>query len=94
MPGSRVLLLDPSYGEYGHVTERVVGCHVDRLKLLREENYQLNPDALEARVMDGRYDLVAIVNANSPTGQHVPRNVIESVLSRIPAATRLWVDET
>jgi histidinol-phosphate/aromatic aminotransferase/cobyric acid decarboxylase-like protein/GNAT superfamily N-acetyltransferase len=94
MPGSRVLLLDPSYGEYGHVTERVVGCHVDRLKLLREENYQLNPDALEARVMDGRYDLVAIVNPNSPTGQHVPRYLIESVLSRIPAATRLWVDET
>jgi len=93
-PDSRVLLLDPSYGEYGHVTEQVVGCRVDRVKLLRKDNYQLNPDALEARVMDGRYDLVVIVNPNSPTGQHVPRHTLESFLSRIPDETRVWIDET
>ncbi|HWJ47987.1 MAG TPA: histidinol-phosphate transaminase [Candidatus Udaeobacter sp.] len=93
-PDSRVLLFDPSYGEYSHVTERVVGCRVDRLKLQREENYQLNPDVLEARVMDARYDLVVIVNPNSPTGQHVLRPALESALSRIPDRTRVWVDET
>ncbi|MBZ5686150.1 MAG: aminotransferase class I/II-fold pyridoxal phosphate-dependent enzyme [Acidobacteriia bacterium] len=93
-PDSRVLLLDPSYGEYGHVTEHVVGCRVDRVKLLREENYQLNPDALEARLMNGRYDLVVIVNPNSPTGQHVPRHTLESIISRISDETRVWIDET
>ena len=92
--GSRVLLLDPSYGEYGHVTERVVGCRVDRLKLQRGDSYQLNASALEMRTVDGKYDLVVIVNPNSPTGQHVPRHALESVLSRIPDSTRVWIDET
>jgi len=92
--GSRVLLLDPSYGEYGHVTERVVGCRVDRLKLQREDSYQLNASALEMRTVDGKYDLVVIVNPNSPTGQHLPRHALESVLSRIPDSTRVWIDET
>ncbi|GGQ80192.1 hypothetical protein Saso_51660 [Streptomyces asoensis] len=31
-PRSRVLLLDPGYGEYAHVTERVIGCRVGRLR--------------------------------------------------------------
>ena len=38
-PGSRVLLLDPTYGEYAHVTERVIGCRVDRLELSRADGY-------------------------------------------------------
>src|SRR5207344_1800686 len=29
--GSRVLILDPTYGEYSHVLEKVIGCTVDRL---------------------------------------------------------------
>ncbi len=36
---SRVLLIDPSYGEYSHITERVLRCHVDRLPLDRADNY-------------------------------------------------------
>jgi hypothetical protein len=35
--GSRVLLLDPTYGEYSHVLERVVQCRVNRLVLPRGE---------------------------------------------------------
>ena len=93
-PDSRVLLLDPSYGEYAHVTERVVGCQVDRLKLLRGENYRLNLDEVDVRVFGGHYDVVVIVNPNSPTGQHVPRAALESLLRRIPAETRVWIDET
>ena len=91
---SRVLLLDPSYGEYGHVTGQVVGCQIDRLRLLRKESYQLNPSVLETRVVEGKYDLVVIVNPNSPTGQHVPREILEDVLKRIPNRTRVWIDET
>jgi len=32
-PTSRVLILDPTYGEYAHVLERVIGCRVIRLPL-------------------------------------------------------------
>jgi histidinol-phosphate/aromatic aminotransferase/cobyric acid decarboxylase-like protein/GNAT superfamily N-acetyltransferase len=91
---SSVLLLDPTYGEYGHVTERIVGCRVDRLNLQREENYQLNLRALEDRLGRARYDLVVIVNPNSPTGQYVPRPALESVLRNVAVSTRVWIDET
>jgi histidinol-phosphate/aromatic aminotransferase/cobyric acid decarboxylase-like protein len=89
---SRVLLLDPTYGEYAHVLHNVVGCHVERLALARENGYAVDPDRLLAAI--GRQqDLVVIVNPNNPTGAHVPRDVLEDVLSRVPARTKVWVDE-
>ena len=90
---SRVLLLDPAYGEYSHITERILHCQVDRLPLDRANNYTVDTAELEARLQDG-YDLVVIVNPNSPTGRHIPRCDLESVLARIPEQTRVWVDET
>ena len=91
---SRVLLLDPSYGEYAHVTERVVGCRVDRIELSRSSEYRLDVKALEARIIEDDYDLVVIVNPNSPTGQYVSRERMEPLLSKVPKRTRVWIDET
>jgi histidinol-phosphate/aromatic aminotransferase/cobyric acid decarboxylase-like protein len=91
--GSRVLILDPTYGEYAHVLERVVGCTVDRLRLSRRSGYSVDLDELAAR-MRLAYDLVVLVNPNSPTGQHVGRSELERVLQMAPAKTRVWVDET
>ena len=34
-PASRVLILDPTYGEYAHLLEQVIHCRVDRLGLDR-----------------------------------------------------------
>jgi histidinol-phosphate/aromatic aminotransferase/cobyric acid decarboxylase-like protein len=48
---------------------------------------------LEQQVQQG-YDLIALVNPNSPTGQHVPRLELEMLLRKIPASTLVWVDET
>ncbi len=90
---SRILLLDPTYGEYSHITERILHCQVDRLPLDRTGNYTVDTGELEARLQAG-YDLVVIVNPNSPTGRHIPRCELESVLARIPEQTRVWVDET
>ena len=90
---SRVLILDPTYGEYAHVLERVVGCRVERLPLRRAEQYRLDPGRLELS-MAGEYDLIVLVNPNSPTGRHVPREELEEVLRKAPPATRVWVDET
>jgi histidinol-phosphate/aromatic aminotransferase/cobyric acid decarboxylase-like protein len=90
---SRVLILDPTYGEYAHVLEDVVGCTVDRLPLQRAEQYRLEPGRLEL-CQAGDYDLVVLVNPNSPTGQHVPREPLEEVLRKAPPSTRIWVDET
>jgi histidinol-phosphate/aromatic aminotransferase/cobyric acid decarboxylase-like protein len=90
---SRVLILDPTYGEYAHVLEHVVRCRVDRMGLSRENNFQINLDQF-TRVADRGYDLIVLVNPNSPTGQHVSRSQLEEVLRKVPARTRIWVDET
>jgi histidinol-phosphate/aromatic aminotransferase/cobyric acid decarboxylase-like protein len=90
---SRVLILDPTYGEYAHVLEKVIGCTVDRLPLDPADSFEVSPARLEATLTEG-YDLVALVNPNSPTGRHVPREKLERVLRHAPLHTRVWVDET
>lgn len=92
-PESRVLLLDPMYGEYAHVLEQVVGCRVDRFTLRREQNYRVDIAELEL-AMRGGYDMVVLVNPNSPTGQHVPARALVEMVARAPAGTRVWIDET
>jgi histidinol-phosphate/aromatic aminotransferase/cobyric acid decarboxylase-like protein len=93
LPDSNVLILDPTYGEYVHVLEQVIGCTVDRLTLRAVDNYDVPLARLEAALTDG-YDLVVLVNPNSPTGRHVPREALETVLRHAPERTRVWVDET
>ena len=91
-PDSRVLLLDPTYGEYAHVLENVIGCRVERFRLRRADHYALDPAALRAAL--GRaYDLVVLVNPNSPTGRHVERSELAAALEATPPGTRVWIDE-
>ncbi len=90
---SRVLIMDPTYGEYGHVLERVIGCAVDRLTLSASDGYGVPMDRLSTALGRG-YDLVVLVNPNSPTGRHLPRVALEQVLDTVPAKTRIWIDET
>lgn len=92
-PASNALILDPTYGEYAHVLEQVIGCTVDRLALGRANNYAVDLARLEAAFADD-YDLVVLVNPNSPTGQHISRADMERILRRVPLRTRVWVDET
>jgi len=91
-PRSRVLTVDPAYGEYVHVLEHLIGCRVDRLCLDRREGYRLDLATLEERLHEG-YDLLVLVNPNNPTGVHVRRAELEPVLRRVPARTRVWIDE-
>jgi histidinol-phosphate/aromatic aminotransferase/cobyric acid decarboxylase-like protein len=92
-PDSHVLILDPTYGEYAHVLEQVIGCTVDRLRLERANNYTVDLACLEEALADD-YDLVVLVNPNSPTGRHIPRAALHAVLQRARQPTRIWIDET
>jgi histidinol-phosphate/aromatic aminotransferase/cobyric acid decarboxylase-like protein/predicted GNAT family N-acyltransferase len=89
---SRVLILDPTYGEYLHVFVNVIGCQVDRLRLSRSNQYAVDLEELESHIRTG-YDLIVLVNPNNPTGQHVARVDLERVLLRVPRKTRVWIDE-
>jgi len=90
---SRVLLLNPTYGEYTHVLEKVIGCKVERFKLHRDEGYELNTERFAKKLTEG-FDLVVWVNPNSPTGRHVVRSEVEAVLRCCPTSTKVWIDET
>ncbi|MGD0628293.1 MAG: histidinol-phosphate transaminase [Terracidiphilus sp.] len=89
---SRVLILDPTYGEYVHVLLNVIGCKVDRMVLSRNTGYAVDLEELGARIRMG-YDLIVLVNPNNPTGRHIARIDLERVLQAAPAQTRVWIDE-
>jgi histidinol-phosphate/aromatic aminotransferase/cobyric acid decarboxylase-like protein len=89
---SRVLLLDPTYGEYAHVCEHVVGCAVERLALRRDKSYRVNLRDLE-KAFARDYDMIVVVNPNNPTGQMIPSGALVDVLCRLPQRTRCWIDE-
>jgi len=91
-PASRVLILDPTYGEYRHLLEQIVGCHVDRLPLDRRSQYAVDLGQLEERCRDD-YDLVVLVNPNNPTGRHIPKGDLQALLDRVSSRTRFWIDE-
>jgi histidinol-phosphate/aromatic aminotransferase/cobyric acid decarboxylase-like protein len=91
-PASRTLILEPTYGEYAHVLESVIGCRVDRLALRRGDGFEVPLEGLTAALRRG-YDLVALVNPNNPTGRHLPRRSLEPILAHLPARTRVWIDE-
>ncbi|MER6915585.1 histidinol-phosphate transaminase [Streptomyces sp. NPDC000594] len=92
-PASRVLLLDPGYGEYAHVTERVIGCRVDRFRLHRRDGWRIDFARLASVVGTGRYDLVVVVNPNNPTGRHASAAELGTLIAAAPAGTRWWIDE-
>ena len=90
---SRTLILDPTYGEYRHVLESVIGCSVDKLVLRREDQYRLCRNRFLSQ-LDRHYDLIVLVNPNSPTGQHISIEPLQELLRHVPLHTRIWVDET
>jgi histidinol-phosphate/aromatic aminotransferase/cobyric acid decarboxylase-like protein len=92
-PASHVLVLDPTYGEYVHVLEKVIGCTVDRFLLSRANQYEVDMARLQV-ALAAEYDMVVLVNPNSPTGRHIPREQLIEVIKKAPPSTRIWIDET
>ena len=92
-PSSRVLILDPTYGEYAHVIQKLIRCRVERFPLDRNSGYRVDTDRLVRRLSEGT-DLFIWVNPNNPTGLHVSKKDVEKVLGQLPASTRIWIDET
>lgn len=92
-PAAQVLLLDPTYGEYGHLCKQLLGCPIERLTLDRHNGYRVDPDELHDRLVSGAFDVAVIVNPNNPTGQHLSRETLEDILEDTPDNTLVWIDE-
>jgi len=90
---SRILILDPMYGEYVHVLEQVLQRNVCRHHLHEEENFQVDSAHLFEHVRVLQPDLLILVNPNSPTGQYWRRTDLLELLQRFPE-TLCLVDET
>ena len=91
---SRVALLDPTYGEYRHIFQHLVGCTVDVIDCDPAAGCVADARIMEDKLVSGHYDLVVIVNPNSPTGQYIPKAELEDILKRRAPATKVWIDET
>jgi histidinol-phosphate/aromatic aminotransferase/cobyric acid decarboxylase-like protein/GNAT superfamily N-acetyltransferase len=92
---SRVLLIEPQYGEYRHVLQTVIGCQVDGVVVDPKESRHAARDF--RGVQDhfrGGYDFIVLVNPNNPLGYRIPAPQLVEILSETPPGTVVWVDET
>ncbi len=90
---SKVLILDPTYGEYSHILNKVIKCKVEKFELRREEGYILEINKLREK-LNQKFDLFVWVNPNSPTGLHINKNEVERLLLNNKSCERIWIDET
>ncbi len=86
----RMVVLDPSYGEYAHIIENVIGAKLERFELPLVD-FQVDVDRLVEAVRGAR--LVILVNPNSPTGQAISQGAVNVIASENPNTT-FWIDET
>ena len=77
-PGDRVLLLEPTYGEY-EIASLIVGAEPVKQKLRAEDNFA--PGLAETLELIRRHHPrgVFIGNPNNPTGKYLSRREIETV---------------
>ena len=87
-----VVILDPMYGEYTHIFEKVLEKDVRRVFQRPEDGFRINIDEI-VRESAG-LDMVAVVNPNSPTGQYLTKAEVQELLTKLPEETTLFIDET
>lgn len=90
---SKVLLLNPTYGEYRYIISNVIKCEVEFFDLNRKDNYLPDVDLLIDKLNKEKFDLFVLVNPNSPTGQYLPKEDVIKIIQNIPFETTVWVDE-
>lgn len=90
--GQRVVLLDPMYGEYRHVVERLLGAEVATCDLREDVEFAPDPRAIAAAARGA--SLLILANPNSPTGQALDTEALRTLLALLPRDCRVWIDET
>jgi histidinol-phosphate/aromatic aminotransferase/cobyric acid decarboxylase-like protein len=87
-----MVVLDPTYGEYGHVARSLLGIPVAEVRVPHPFRGEELVASLLAEVRPG--DLLVLVNPNSPTGTSLTLAQGRDLLVRLPSGVRVWVDET
>ena len=94
---SSVLILSPMYGEYLHILNHLINCHITHFPLYPEDGFTI--DLAQFVELARQHDAVIVVNPNSPTGVYCDNlhQAISDILStnKGQSSCRLiWVDET
>jgi histidinol-phosphate/aromatic aminotransferase/cobyric acid decarboxylase-like protein len=89
----RALILDPTYGEYAHVLEKVLQREVHRHHLPQDDNFRIDSGLLLRHARQLQPELLVLVNPNSPTGQHWSRDELREFVLQLPN-TLVLLDET
>ncbi len=94
---SRVLLLSPMYGEYSHILQHVIGCHITYFVLEDVNGFSIDADELISQACE--HDAVIFVNPNSPTGVYCEsmEEIVGKIAHSSNAASKckmIWIDET
>ena len=63
------------------------------MDLKREDGYKIDIDKLREK-LNKQFDLFIWVNPNSPTGLHINKKEVESILLNSKGCKRIWIDET
>lgn len=78
-PGDDVLVIGPTFGEYGR-NARLMGARVTEWRASADNNFRLDKQSIkqiEAEITRLRPKLVHICNPNNPTGQMVSGSIVE-----------------
>ncbi|HOV13757.1 MAG TPA: histidinol-phosphate transaminase, partial [Spirochaetota bacterium] len=90
---SKVLLLDPSYGEYAHILKNVIKCGFDRFFLEESDSFCLNIEKF-GEILTKNYHMVVIINPNNPTGNLIDKISLKNIVEKTDKNTIFWIDET
>lgn len=84
------LLLEPSYGEYSHLTSEVAAGVPRTLSLLSSNGFRFDADMWLACLHSVPTQVAVIVNPNNPTGTSCD---LTSMLDEVSDSTHVWIDE-
>ncbi len=76
-PGDEVLLADPAYGAY-YCNILLAGGTPIPVPTIEAENFELRPEAIEARIT-AHSKVLALVTPNNPTASAIPPETIERI---------------
>jgi len=90
---SKVLLLDPMYGEYAHIFDEITPAYVIRYTLSKENDFNIKEDDFIEKIKSGNPTIVVLVNPNNPTGKYFEQAVLKKVIDIFPEVTFV-IDES